>query len=140
MGFNADAFLAARERWTLTIKGRTYEAQPVSVQEVLQFQKAVDAAGDDPAAVTAAVTMLLRTMFPARWAYVLGGDPVAQVLRLDAQAQAEVLRDFFGYLARTLSQTPATRTTTPPSPPLSAPTPAAPSLTLAAADVTGAPV
>ena len=138
MGFNADAFLAARERWTLTIKGRTYEAQPVSVQQVLQFQQAIEAAGDTPTAVSAAMTGLLRAMFPARWAYVVQPDPVQLVLRLDPQAQMEVLRDFFAFLARTLSLSPAT-TATPPSTPSSAPTPT-PSPAAGAAEVTGAPV
>ena len=142
MGFNADAFLAARERWTLTIGGRQYAARPVSVAQVLQFQKDIDAAGQDPAAVERAMTTLLRAMFPARWAYVFGRDPVQAVLRLDAAAQAEVLRDFFEYLARTLTRTRGTTTTpTPLTPPSSGPTPT-PRLTLgdAALEVTGAPV
>lgn len=122
MGFNADAFLAARERWTLTIKGRTYEAAPVSVLQVMAFQRDLEAAGDDTAQQRAALTTLLRAMFPARWAYVWSPDPVALVLKLDSGAQSEVLRDFFTYLARTLGL-PQTGTTTPPSPPSSAPTP-----------------
>jgi hypothetical protein len=122
MGFNADAFLAAREPWTLTIGGRTYAARPVSVAQVLQFQKDVDGAGGDPARVTAAMTALLRAMFPPRWAYVVGRDPVRAILALDTGAQSEVLRDFFEYLARTMNRTTGT-TKIPPSPPSSVPTP-----------------
>lgn len=132
MGFNADAFLAARERWTLTIKGRTYEAAPVSVLQVMAFQRDLESAGDDTAQQRAALTTLLRAMFPARWVYVWSPDPVTLVLRLDSGAQSEVLRDFFAYLARTLGMTePGTMTR--PSPPSSGPTPTpAPSADLAA--------
>lgn len=121
MGFNADAFLAARERWTLTLHGRTYTARPVSVQEVMQFQRHMDAASGDPQKQHLAIRGMLRLMFPPRWAYVFGRDPVRAVLALDSAAHTEVLRDFFTYLARTLTGT--TTTTTPPSPPLSTPTP-----------------
>lgn len=124
MGFNADAFLAAREPWTLTIGGRTYAARPVSIGQVLDFQKMATAAAADPAAQQAAITRLLRLMFPAHWSYLLPGrDPVQRITALDPQAQSEVLRDFFEYLARTLHRTAGTTRTTPPSPPSSAPTP-----------------
>jgi len=130
VGFNADAFLAARERWTLTLNGRTYTARPVSVQEVMQFQRQMDAAGADLKKQRQALQTMLRLMFPARWAYVFGPDPVQLVLRLDSGTQGEVLRDFFEFLARSLTGTTTTRAT-PPSTPLSAPTPPPPTVAVA---------
>jgi hypothetical protein len=119
VAFDADAFVAAREAWSLTIGGRTYPARPVSVQQVLTFQQAIAAAGTDARAYVRAVTVLLRAAFPARWAYLWSPDPVRLVLALDTAAQQAVLTDFFGYLVRTL--TGGTTRTTPPSPPSSAP-------------------
>lgn len=134
MGFDADAFLAAREPWTLTLGGRAYTARPLSVPQVLAFQQAMETAGADEAKQATAVAVLLRQMFPPRWAYVWR-DPVRLIQALPSDVQAEVLKDFFEYLARTLSQSP--KTTTPPSTPLSAPTPPP---SPAAAVVEGVPV
>jgi len=121
VAFDADAFVAAREAWTLTIGGRTFTARPVSVAQVLTFQRAMTAAGTDQAALVRAVTVLLRAAFPARWSYLWSPDPVRLALALDTAAQAAVLTDFFGYLARTLST--GTPRPTPPSRPSSAPIP-----------------
>lgn len=116
MSFNADAYLAARRPWTLTLGGRTYTGAPVSVGQVLVFQQAVQQAGDDAVAVQAAVRVLLRALFPPRLSYVWL-DPVRQVLALDSAAQAAVLADFFGYLARlNTPSVPATPGTTSPTP------------------------
>lgn len=120
MAFDADAFVKAREPWTLTIDSRAYEARPISVQQVLTFQSAIELAGADQEKVGRALTALLRLIFPPRWSYLWRGDPVRKVLALDAGAQSELLADFFGYMARTIQ---SQRTTTRPSPPSSAPTP-----------------
>lgn len=88
----------------------------------MQFQRHMDAAAGNPEAQHRAMRGMLRLMFPPQWSYILGRDPVRGILALDTAAQTEVLRDFFEYLARTLTGTTKPETT-PPSPPLSTPTP-----------------
>lgn len=133
MGFNADAFLAARRPWTLTVGGRAWPARPVSVQQILDFQAAVQAAGKDERQAQAAANALIRAMFPRRW---FGFDPGRWLMRQDAATVAAVLTDFFGHLASQMTAAPAvpTTTTTPPGPPSSPPT--RPRLTLGDAELT----
>jgi hypothetical protein len=123
VGFDADAFLSAREPWTLRLRGRTYTGRPVSVLQALAFQRDLAAAGEDVAKQDAILAAFLRLIFPARWGYVFGRDPVYLVMALDTAARTAVLQDFFDWLARILSRTKGTTKATRPSPPSSAPTP-----------------
>lgn len=101
MAFDADAFRAARRPWTLRIGGQTYTARPISVQAILAFKSAADAAGTDEAAAAVATRALLRQMFPYRLHYRWRGDPVDQLLS-DPAIVHGALTDFFEYLAGTM--------------------------------------
>lgn len=113
MGFDVDAYLAARTPWTLTLGGTTYTAAWISVDVVRRFEAERTAAGEDVARQLAAVRRLLRALFPWRPHYVWRGDPVTQLLALDAPALGAVLTDFFQSWLRVLA--PGTPPQSPPT-------------------------
>lgn len=92
--FDADAWLAAHEPWSLRLGGRVYRSRPVSILAVIAYQAAVAEAQGDPLANIRALERILRLAFPWRWTY-LRRDPVALILGLDDAARATVVRDFF---------------------------------------------
>lgn len=128
MGVDLDAWREQHEPWFIRLKGRTYEAAPVSVLTVLAFQQEVDAmkASGDTRGYDAAVERLLREAFPYRWRMLVPwvGDPVRRIMAMGPEAVQEVLRDFFVWTGTRWSQqqTPTTlrgnvsESKTPPPP------------------------
>lgn len=141
MAFDADAFLAARSGWEVTLGGRTYRSAYVSIEQVMDFEKAINGtpaeteeggqpggSGPSPRARRAALRQLLRRMFPFRLEYIWLGDPVRRILGLDQHTRGKILADFFVWRLRvhglempgTTSQTQTPRPTPATRAPLSA--------------------
>lgn len=99
MAFDADAYAHALEPWELKVHGRTYVARPISVPAVLTFYEQAKAGALNNGHSQDAIAKLLRSVFPWRLHY-LWADPVKLVLGMDADVQAALLEDFFGYLGR----------------------------------------
>ena len=117
----------------MTVGGVTYPARPISVAAILDFQAAVQAAGQDEAKAQAAVRGLVRQMYPWKLAYAIGWfDPARWLTRQEPGVIQAALTDFFGHLAGGMTATQPT--TTPPSPPSAPPTP--PRFVLGDADLT----
>lgn len=98
MAFNADAFREAHRPWAFTLQGRTYSARHVSAPQVQAYERRAAAAKTE-AQHRRALRILLRRAFPWRVSYLLRGDPVDLVIRLEPAARREALTDFFACLA-----------------------------------------
>ena len=113
MGFNADAYRAAHPPWSITLDGRTYVAAWASVEDVKRFYADKQEAKTD-AAVIHALYRLLRVLFPARFVYLVRGDPVRKILALPPPDMHAVVADFFAWWVRTVGASLTTGTSSSP--------------------------
>lgn len=104
--FDADAYRAAREPFTLAVAGRTYAARPVSAELVVRLER--DLGASDGRVARRALRRLLRAAFPWRVAWLWLGDPVDRALQLDLDARRELLTRFFRFLGGRSAVPPAT--------------------------------
>lgn len=104
--FDADAALAARTPWTITLRGRRYVARLVSQPALMAFQEAMRLAGTDGLKQGRAIRGLWCAAFPWKWRYLWQGDPVRRLMGLDEATHYAALADFL-----------ASRGTAPASPP-----------------------
>lgn len=112
--FDADAYRAAREPFTVTVDGRRCVARPVSAELVIQLQPQLASSSAHEA--NEALRRLLRAAFPARIAHLWVGDPVRHIMRLDPVSRRQLVTDFFRYLGGSNPLPPATNGTPSPKP------------------------
>lgn len=105
MGFDADAHLAARRTWELTIAGRSFVARPISVEQVYAFE--ILSHGLPRALYWAAFLKLLRLAFPKRLSFWWRGDPVTLFAALPDDAKERARESFFPYLAGVPAHVPS---------------------------------
>lgn len=115
--FDADAWLAAHEPWTLKLAGRVHVARPVSILAIQRFQAGIVSAGDNVDRQRKAIRTVLRVAYPFRVRYWVGGDPVKMVMGLDEAARQAVLADFFGWAANRYRSNASSTTGTGSPPP-----------------------
>lgn len=104
--FDADAYRAAREPFTVIVHGRTYVARPVSAELVIDTQPAL--ASGDRKASSAALKRLLRAAFPWKLRMWWQGDPVFHILYLDPATRNALVTRFFFFLGGADEPPPAT--------------------------------
>lgn len=102
--FNADAYRAAREPFTLVVNGRTHVARPVSAELVIRLQP--DLASSNARAFGPALRALLREAFPYHISMWWLGDPVRHVLNLDPATRNALVTSFFRYLGGVREMSP----------------------------------
>lgn len=94
MAFSADLFRAAHRPWQLTTGGRTFVARHVSAPAVVAFHTRFAEARSETGRMRA-LRRLLRLAFPWRFSYLVRGDPVRILARMEPAAQRAALADFF---------------------------------------------
>lgn len=109
---NLDELRAAATPWQFVAGGRTYEARPISVEQVIVYEGAI--VGASPAVVLRARRTLLRRAFPWRPSFVWRGDPVDMICGAPPALHQALMADFFVSL-RSSSPPAAAPTPTPPS-------------------------
>lgn len=94
--FDADAYRAAREPYTVIVHGRTHTALPVSAELVIAVSPQL--ASTDTATYRSGLKRLLRAAFPWRLAMWWQGDPVYHILYLDGPTRGALINGFFRFL------------------------------------------
>ena len=100
-------------------------AESWSRPAIIRWLAAIRAAGNDAAKQEQALHDLLRVAFPAKWSYVLRGDPVLTILNLGLETRERVLESFFAFALPDEMMPAGQRKTSGPSEPgssLAAPT------------------
>ena len=117
MSLDVDALVAAHQPPTFTKDGQTWTGRVLSFEEfqpyVPLFQKAQ--AGElETHQLAALLSLYLRAVFPRKWAYVFGRDPVQVIRALPSVVMFEVIGDFLASQARSMGATETPKLT--PSP------------------------
>lgn len=124
--FDADAALAARTPWSITLRGRRYVARLVSWPAFVAFQEAMKLANGEPLATGRAIRGLWCAAFPWKLRYLWQGDPVRRLMALDEDLHYGALADFLAHRGR-IGKNPGRPLTTTGSGDSSAATPPSPS-------------
>lgn len=113
--FDADAYLEAIEKPSLTIGGRVYEGELLSLEEYLPFIKRLNKFAElnteelkDPVEIAKLEIEyeslrqdFFRAIFPKKWIYLIHGDPVKKLQKLPFKDK--IFGDFFGLCAAAVS-------------------------------------
>lgn len=107
--FDADAYLEALEKPTLTINGTTFTGRILSIVEWLPFEQRMEALSDDnnTDGYMAFARDYLRALFPYRMAFKWRGDPVA--MTLNHPGLTTIVTDFLALQIRAVTGNNQTR-------------------------------